>query len=237
MTSHASSSPAGKPLKISILVDTSQRSGRLLIFDQNYKVCFSSIWSHPQRHTDQLALEFKKCKHLLDSSDLAKIYFISGPGSFTGLRVGASFVKALGLVYKNKPIHSISAFKITASFVVNTLKVNEDFKVCISSIGNMAFQAEYRTCDEVFHKETVDLNGASEYRPSEKKAFSPNSELCAKFPDIKQVALDDLGYIQAVKEHDLDKASIKVYTHLDLYPLYLRKSEAEEKYSYDKIKL
>lgn len=237
MTSLESSFQDGKNSQLSIIVDTSQKDGRLLIADDNYNIVFSAHWKHPARHTEQLLLEFKKCKSLFAEKPPNKICYISGPGSFTGLRVGATFVKSLGLVFNSTPIFSINSFKVTASNVLKKLKFNESFTVCISSIGNMAFRSDYEFKNSVFHKETIDTSGAKDYTTVSNKVFSPNPELCAKFSDITLVEVDDADYLNIIKELDLNKATAKVHSHLDLYPLYLRKSEAEEKYRYDKAKL
>jgi tRNA A37 threonylcarbamoyladenosine modification protein TsaB len=237
MTSLESSSQDGNSSKLSIIVDTSQKGGRLLVIDQNYEIVFSAHWNHPARHTEQLLLEFQKCKSLIQNSHPEKIYFISGPGSFTGLRVGATFIKSLGLVFKTTPIYCINSFKITASHVINKLKLKKTFTVCISSIGDMAFRSDYEFANKVFQKETLHLSGAQDYSPVANKVFSPNHELSTKFSDITHIEVDDEDYLSAVRELDQDNALLKVYTHLDLYPLYLRKSEAEEKYRYDKAKL
>jgi len=220
-----------------MLIDTSQSDGCLLAFDQNYKIVFSSYWTHPLRHTEQLLSEFKKCKSFLDLHELDNIYFVSGPGSFTGLRVGASFVKTVGLIYKDVPIYCINSFKTTALHVQKKLNVRESFSVCISSIGSMVFKADYEFIDKVFQTEIVFTEGAIKFEKSSKQVFSPNSNIEKKFPEINSIKIDTNDYLAAVKELDQNKFLTKTYTHLDLYPLYLRKSEAEEKYRYDKVKL
>jgi len=221
---------------LTVVVDTSQKNGLLLLVDQDYKLVFSSTWHPPARHTEKLLTEFKKIKNKIHHSNLNKVVFISGPGSFTGLRVGAAFVKSFGLIF-NCPIYCINSFKLTALHVINESKLSTSFKVCISSIGNMVFTADYEFVNDVFQKEKIHTSGAKNFTQSKEKVFSPNIELHNKFPEVEHVDTRNKDYISALIDLDQNIDSAKVHTHLDLYPLYLRKSEAEEKYSYDKIKL
>lgn len=236
MTSPESSSLDGNQ-SLTIVVDTSQKDGRLLLVDHRYNVVFSAYWTHPKRHTELLLTEFKKAKSFITNNSLEKIVFISGPGSFTGLRVGASFVKSLGFVYKNSPIYCVTAFRLTAVHALKKLNLEGAFSVCVSSIGDMVFRADYEASLGVFQKEKIHTDGAQKYTSSTNKVFSPNADLSKKFVHINHVQFDDGDYLNVLRELDQNKANARIYSHLDLYPLYLRKSEAEEKHSYDKVKL
>jgi tRNA threonylcarbamoyladenosine biosynthesis protein TsaB len=51
-------------------------------------------------------------------TDLEAIYVVDGPGSYTGLRIGISFVKTLAMVL-NIPVYSVGALSVLASQVLH----------------------------------------------------------------------------------------------------------------------
>ena len=53
-------------------------------------------------------------KHRLSKSDIDAFVVVSGPGSFTGLRVGLAAIKALGEILK-KPIVAVSLLEVLAT--------------------------------------------------------------------------------------------------------------------------
>jgi tRNA threonylcarbamoyladenosine biosynthesis protein TsaB len=73
-----------------------------LAFNENYK-------------TLELLEKFLKQSKVL-FSDLSQIIVCSGPGSFTGIRVGLSLAQAFGFA-KNIPVHTITKNKIPADLI------------------------------------------------------------------------------------------------------------------------
>jgi len=90
----------------------------------------------------------------LTNSDIDLLAVASGPGSFTGLRVGLSAVKALAEVLK-KPVVALTVLEAIAVSVLRTtaLQGGEVPKRVISALDaqrNEVFAGEYESCgDEV----------------------------------------------------------------------------------------
>lgn len=58
----------------------------------------------------------------LSFSDLTAVYCVDGPGSYTGLRIGLSFAKTIGLVH-NTALFGISAMYVLAVTVLHSKQV------------------------------------------------------------------------------------------------------------------
>ncbi len=81
-----------------LAVDTSTSQIGLALYD-GAQVLAESVWSGKARHTVELAAAVAEMltRTGLKTSDLKALGVASGPGSFTSLRVGISFIKGLAL--------------------------------------------------------------------------------------------------------------------------------------------
>jgi hypothetical protein len=89
------------------------------------------ILIHPRVHAEKLAVI---CKELLDRNalhvpDLHGIAVSSGPGSFTGLRIGMSFVKGLAYPFRI-PIAAVNTLKAFRNTLIE-IKNYGDTDVCL----------------------------------------------------------------------------------------------------------
>jgi tRNA threonylcarbamoyladenosine biosynthesis protein TsaB len=98
-----------------LAVDTSTAQVGLALFDGS-RVPGEMIWSTLQHHTTELAPAvadlLTRCGSALE--DLAALGIAIGPGSFTSLRVGLSFVKGLALA-RTLPIIGVPTLDILAA--------------------------------------------------------------------------------------------------------------------------
>lgn len=87
-----------------LAIDTATRSIGLALYDGT-QVINQSVWSSDDYHTVELAPAIEEAlkKSSIDHEDIGAIAVATGPGSFTGLRIGIALAKGLALV-QQKPI-------------------------------------------------------------------------------------------------------------------------------------
>src|SRR6266853_287760 len=119
----STSSPILSPMRF-IVVDTADARGSIAIFDEREVL---AIEEHPSEEDYSIWLLPAVHRVLARSSlSLAELYgyaVCAGPGSFTGLRVGLTTVKAWAEIY-GKPIAAVSRLE---AFTVNDSQADELF--------------------------------------------------------------------------------------------------------------
>ena len=100
-----------------LAVDTSTQSVGIALFDGNQFMCEES-WISRRYHTVELAnaVQSNLFRAGLSAADLHVLAIASGPGSFTGLRIGMALIK--GIAYTHQlPVIGIPTLDITARAV------------------------------------------------------------------------------------------------------------------------
>ena len=100
-----------------LAVDTSTQSVGIALFDGNQILCEES-WISRRYHTVELAnaVQSNLSRAGLSAADLHVLAVASGPGSFTGLRIGLALIK--GIAYTQQlPVIGIPTLDITARAV------------------------------------------------------------------------------------------------------------------------
>jgi tRNA threonylcarbamoyladenosine biosynthesis protein TsaB len=100
-----------------LAVDTSTQSVGIALFDGNQILCEES-WISRRYHTVELAnaVQSNLFRAGLSAADLHVLAVASGPGSFTGLRIGLALIK--GIAYTHQlPVIGIPTLDITARAV------------------------------------------------------------------------------------------------------------------------
>ncbi len=97
-----------------LAVDTSTRTIGIALYDGNNVLC-ESTWTSPDYHTVELAPAISDAvrKANLRTNQIAAVAVATGPGSFTGLRIGIALAKGLALV-RRLPIIGIPTLDILA---------------------------------------------------------------------------------------------------------------------------
>ena len=156
--------------------------------------------------------------------DLDAIACVIGPGSFTGIRIGASIAK--GFCTSNNKIKRIpiNSLDLLAYSFAKTLPENE-FWIVLNALSGNIFACKYNKFGKrileptmVFGEELLNINGIVVGLKEE------NLEMCNHYENLTSECLID--YAEHINILEDDSA--------DFIPLYLRKSQAEAEL--DKLK-
>ena len=136
-----------------------------------------------------------------------------GPGSFTGIRIGVSAIKAFAYALSKKVL-SVTSFDALA---YNNRSGNN--LAVIDARHNNFYVQKYEGVIAVGEPTFIDGNALKELENAGNAVITfDDSELYTKNADIRK------GFIDAV----LDKLNLATFDIESINPLYVRKSQAEE---------
>ncbi len=109
-------------------IDTTKKQSYLWLFNDNKSS--SKVLPPYEKHSETLLINIDKflTENDVELSDIDVFVNVSGPGSFTGIRIGLSTVKAFAYAL-NKKIVNISVFDLLRTYVKNGILLLE----CTSS--------------------------------------------------------------------------------------------------------
>ena len=157
----------------------------------------------------------------VDILNVGTVAVVTGPGSFTGLRIGVSIAKALGCVNKQLKFVSLSSLELMA-YIIAQKKLNDGEFVCaINALSGLFFVAK-------FDKNGIKLE---DERMIDKEAllalkapiFALKDDMSANGHYEIEIACEDVLNFACLKEEEHKFVDID-----DLLPLYLRLSQAED---------
>ena len=97
-----------------LAIDSSTKSLSLAISDCKGKLVKEVFTLNEQiRHSDELFQQLNKITRYVKLEKLTKIACTTGPGSFTGIRIGLSFARILSQIY-NIPLLGLSTLDVLA---------------------------------------------------------------------------------------------------------------------------
>lgn len=213
-------------------IDSSSHVGRLCFFNKTGLLKEVS-WGKERRHSESLLLDFKENIDLLnlDINHLKFIFIGIGPGSFTGIRVSCAFIKSLSFTSKAK----ILAFPSLRLLAFKKSSDSDSFIVASPSIGDLVFHSKYFKVNGLFQEEicykTLSIKSLADdakspiYLDSSAEHLQKNLTQSLNFFDSKKISL-----FQSLVFSYNNQLKLCSSSHLDLMPLYLRLSEAEEKF-------
>ena len=204
--------------KIDLIIDTSTELLRLILSSQS--ICESFKGESHVKFQEHLLPEVERLlsKNKIELKDIDTFCVVAGPGSFTGVRLGVTMVKAFCLAYNTKKIISINMLDLLIDKVSKDYK--GDFLVVIKCTSSKCYVGEYikgqinykvLTNEEILNSQDI-------------KVFSLG-KLNFESSNFSEITLDDNDYISFVKNKKKNKEYIDFVA---LEPIYMALSQAEE---------
>lgn len=154
----------------------------------------------------------------LNVSNLNVISCVIGPGSFTGIRIGASLCKGFCIACEQIKKVQISSLDLLAYIYAKSASPKNDFFVALNGLSGNLFVCKYnqnaqplQPAQLMFGEEINQLNGTIVGLAEEQL------DICNNYVSFNTSSLLD---------YTLQKINCNEYSH-DFEPLYLRKSQAE----------
>ncbi len=222
-----------EPKSLTLAVDTSQSRGQLLLFkdkDTHFEVTWEKAKSHSEKITTAFTELLKSSQFSI--SQIQKVACVVGPGSFTGIRVGLNFSKALAYSL-NANMIAINALDLLA---LNAFGKGQSILSAVDAQKNSVFLSTYsKDCEPVLKNQVVPIANLSSLVDKEYIVCGSGIESYKRFIDpeiLKNLRLEKQFLSLELKNLFLETALIDLQDSLpwnQVNPLYIKASAPEEK--------
>ncbi len=216
-----------------LAINTCEASGELAVLNEN-KVLAKVRWEKDEPHSEVITERYLALKKSMDlnENELTRIICINGPGSFTGIRVGVNFTKALAYTF-NIPVYSLSTLTLLA---LRCKLENKKIISCVDAQKNSVFISSFEFKDHVL--QNLSENQIVEINNLDQLIKEPVSLCGSGLERYKQFIKSDLFSLFHQNEEwkisqlsdllDFDFQEPMAWN--ELQPLYIKNSSAEEKH-------
>jgi len=205
-----------------LCINSSEKQAELGLIKNNEKII--DVLNDGKSHSEFLLLEIENflIKNNLNLNDIDVLSVNVGPGSFTGIRIGLSFIKAFNILNKFKTIE-VNNFEIISNGIEN--KPSEYFVILSSNNSDFyfakftKFNVEYGFSNIDNFNSNINFNNLNVYC---------NEQSFEEFKDIKNiisVKVISINFLNVTEEKVLNNKFKE--TNL-ISPLYIKKSQAEQ---------
>lgn len=173
------------------------------------------------KHSENLLLSLDSLleENNLNLEDNEAYCVIIGPGSFTGLRISVALLKGLLAGENKKNILPLTTFDLIAYSYIKNYSPKQNFVCVINALSGKYFVCEYNFNGDKIGQEKMVLQ--QEYDNLNIKRVGLLEENIAE--EVVSPSAEELLELATKKF-----SSKKLITALDLAPLYIRKSQAED---------
>ncbi|NUY39912.1 tRNA (adenosine(37)-N6)-threonylcarbamoyltransferase complex dimerization subunit type 1 TsaB [Wolbachia endosymbiont of Litomosoides brasiliensis] len=145
---------------MSILAIDTVGAGSSIAIVEHDSNCFvehnSTSNSHAESFFQILNTLFNKCNY--NYNKLGHLAVVTGPGSFTGIRVGISAAKGLNLA-TNKPLYGVNALEVQA-YVISLLRANNKKNIRAIIKNSQGFYTQLFDCNLLPLSDPIVAHGA-----------------------------------------------------------------------------
>ena len=209
-----------------LIIDTSSENLQVIL---NGSMGIKTSENKNTKHLKHLLPEIEKLlleqKTKLDNVD--NFCVVLGPGSFTGVRIGVSTIKAFSCAYPAKKLIGINILQLLANTVIKQLKVNFSFAIIIKSTATKYYFAQSSSSGVLQLQKLLTIDELEEYILQNKLplfSYGVDENFSTKIVSTKLVltAKDYVDFVANKKEKK------EFLTLNQLKPIYLALSQAEE---------
>ncbi len=127
-----------------LVINTAFMQANLALSTPDGREFFCDLDANTKHSENVLRLIDKLCQDAkIDVLDVQDVSIVIGPGSFTGLRIGAAIAKALACVNKNLRLIPMSSLELMAYIHCKQAKVPGDFVCALNALSNLYFVAYF----------------------------------------------------------------------------------------------
>lgn len=204
---------------MNLVIDTSSEKLKVILYNENKT--FENAKTD-KKHLKQLLPEIEALltKNNTKLKDVNYFSVVTGPGSFTGIRIGVSTIKAFACVLKNKKYIEINMLELLAFTISQKNKV-KNFFIIIKSTKDKFYFGEFNK-NQLKTTKIITIEQLQELLKEEKPIYSYN---CEELTFSTIVELETQDYINFNELKKTNKNFVKLE---DIKPVYLALSQAEE---------
>lgn len=205
-----------------LAINTAFMTANLALKTADGRVIEKEIDAKSKHSENVLKTIDEMCEELgINIIDVQTVSVVTGPGSFTGLRIGTAIAKALGCANKSLHFISVSSLELLAYIIAKNNLCKTEFVCVLNALSGLYFVGKFNKDGIKIEQEKMIDNG--EYLKIKCPKFTLLGDL--EDEDLKKVQISSLDLL----EFSLLKEKQKEFTDVeDILPLYLRPSQAED---------